>query len=304
MLSSQDLQTLKSRSSSTNTAKQPSKSNKRYLILTYMVDEQKYHYPLALAAKPKELSLAELKELYGELRVELESARSAALNDSSKNEHSFSINYEGKKNSRSQAKAKEIDQFRAENEMLRAKLARLEEQVEKKKANIEIEAAIERTKQLKESIETANLELVDWKNNIADQEERHNDLKKELALLHKKICGLLTTEKEQAARKKGEEVDKELQQVRNATKKNAAEIERLKKELEGSKAKVKELEAKAKKLNSEKEVLRKGGRKGPYSSAGSVRSYNSFNSSKKSYNSGVSSSKPKSNYSYNSYKLR
>jgi len=65
------------------------------------------------------------------------------------------------------------------------------------------------------------------------------------------------------------------------------------------------LELKAKKLNSEKEVLRKGGRKGPYSSAGSVRSYNSFNSSKKSYNSGISaSSKPKSNYSYNSYKLR
>lgn len=65
--------------------------------------------------------------------------------------------------------------------------------MEKKKANIEIEAAIERTKQLKESIETANLELVDWKNNITDQEERHNELKKELAQLHKKICGLLTT---------------------------------------------------------------------------------------------------------------
>jgi hypothetical protein len=61
---------------------------------------------------------------------------------------------------------------------------------------------------------------------------------------------------------------------------------------------------KAKKLNSEKEVLRKGGKRGPYSSAGSVRSYNSF-SSKRSYNSGASvSSKPRSNYSYNSYKLR
>lgn len=107
------------------------------------------------------------------------------------------------------------------------------------------------------------------------------------------------------AKKKGEEVEKELNQVRNGTKKNNAELLKLKKELEASKAKVKELELKAKKLNSEKEVLRKGGRKGPYSSAGSVRSYNSFGSSKKSYNSGVSaSSKPKSNYSYNSYKLR
>lgn len=68
---------------------------------------------------------------------------------------------------------------------------------------------------------------------------------------------------------------------------------------------MKELELRAKKMNSEKEVLRKGGRRGPYSSAGSVRSYNSFNSSKRSYNSGLSSdSKTRFNYSYNSYKLR
>ena len=36
--------------------------------------------------------------------------------------------------------------------MLKAKLARLEEQALKKKANIEIEAAIERTKELKEKL--------------------------------------------------------------------------------------------------------------------------------------------------------
>lgn len=48
-------------------------------------------------------------------------------------------------------------------------MQRLEEQVEKKKANIEIEAAIERIKSLKENIETANLELVDWKNLVSDQ---------------------------------------------------------------------------------------------------------------------------------------
>jgi len=58
VLSSNDLQTLKSKSSTNNTAKPPSKSNKRYLILTYMVNEQKYHYPLALAVKPRELDIA------------------------------------------------------------------------------------------------------------------------------------------------------------------------------------------------------------------------------------------------------
>jgi uncharacterized protein YajQ (UPF0234 family) len=90
--------------------------------------------------------------------------------------------------------------------------------------NIEIEAAIERTKLLKESIETANLDLVDWNNNVADQEQKHADLKKELNHLHKKICSLLTTEKEVTAKKRGEEVEKELNGVRNATKKNNIEL--------------------------------------------------------------------------------
>lgn len=55
-------------------------------------------------------------------------------------------------------------------------------------------------------------------------------------------------------------------------------------------------------------MIQKGSRRGPYSSAGSVRSFGSYNSysSKKSYgsNSNSVSSKAKSNYSYNSYKFR
>lgn len=58
-----------------------------------MTNDQKYHYPLALNVKNKEHDMAELKEIYAQLRVELESARAAALNDTSKNENSFSINY-------------------------------------------------------------------------------------------------------------------------------------------------------------------------------------------------------------------
>jgi hypothetical protein len=76
----------------------------------------------------------------------------------------------------------------------------------------------------------------------------------------------------------------------------------MKKELEGSKARVKELEIKAKKLNSEKEVIKKG-RRGPYSSASSVRSFNSFNSfnSSSRRSTGSNISKPRSNFSSNSY---
>lgn len=49
---------------------------------------------------------------------------------------------------------------------------------------------------------------MDWKNNIEEQEQNQNDLKKELLRLHKKICSLLVTEKELAAKKKGEETEK------------------------------------------------------------------------------------------------
>jgi hypothetical protein len=56
--------------------------------------------------------------------VELESVRASALNDTSKTDNSFSINYE-KKNNKNQSKIKEIDQHKSENEILKAKLARL-----------------------------------------------------------------------------------------------------------------------------------------------------------------------------------
>jgi hypothetical protein len=52
-----------------------------------------------------------------------------------------------------------------------------------------------------------------------------------MAGLHKKICKLLTTEKELGARKKGEETEKDLMLSKNITKKNGSEIDRLKKEL-------------------------------------------------------------------------
>lgn len=93
ILSSQDLYNLKNKSAPQPPGKGPSKSNKRYLILTYMTNEQKYHYPLSLAGKAKELALPQLKEMYGQLRVELEAARTAALNDTAKSDNSFSINY-------------------------------------------------------------------------------------------------------------------------------------------------------------------------------------------------------------------
>lgn len=63
-----------------------------------------------------------------------------------------------------------------------------------------------------------------------EQENTHNELKKEMNHLHRRICGLLTSEKEVVARKKGEDIEKELNQVRGITKKYTAEIDKLKRE--------------------------------------------------------------------------
>lgn len=69
ILSSQDLQVLKNKSSANTNSKSSSKSNKRYLILTFMTNDQKYHYPLALTTRTKDHQVAELKEIYAQLRV-------------------------------------------------------------------------------------------------------------------------------------------------------------------------------------------------------------------------------------------
>lgn len=58
ILSSQDLLNLKSKSAPQKPSKQPSKSNKRYLILTHMTNDQKYHYPLSLGPKNKDHTVA------------------------------------------------------------------------------------------------------------------------------------------------------------------------------------------------------------------------------------------------------
>jgi hypothetical protein len=69
ILSSQDLINLKSKSAPQKPSKQPSKSNKRYLILTYMTNDQKYHYPLAMTPKAVNHNIGDLKEIYAQLRV-------------------------------------------------------------------------------------------------------------------------------------------------------------------------------------------------------------------------------------------
>jgi hypothetical protein len=61
VLSSQDLVNLKNKGAAQKASKPSSKSNKRYLILTYMAQDQKYHYPLSLAPRVQELPLAQIK---------------------------------------------------------------------------------------------------------------------------------------------------------------------------------------------------------------------------------------------------
>lgn len=70
ILTSEDLENLKNKKSGLQ--KKPSSSsssNKRYLILTYMTNESKFHYPLSLSASKLDLPLDRLKQIYSDLRV-------------------------------------------------------------------------------------------------------------------------------------------------------------------------------------------------------------------------------------------
>lgn len=63
ILSSEDLENLKNKKSQ-STSKTTSKSNKRYIILTYMTKDTKFHYPLSLTPHNIEHSSEKLKEIY------------------------------------------------------------------------------------------------------------------------------------------------------------------------------------------------------------------------------------------------
>jgi len=61
-----------------------SATSKRYIILTYMTNEKKFHYPLSLTPNKVDLPFDQLKEIHNELRGDLEAARASALNDTQK----------------------------------------------------------------------------------------------------------------------------------------------------------------------------------------------------------------------------
>lgn len=82
-----------------------------------MTNENKFHYPISLSSSKLELPVDRLKQIYNDLRVELEAARTSALNDTQKSQ-SFSINYTNEKNRNNKNlsnvnKIKEIDQVKS-----------------------------------------------------------------------------------------------------------------------------------------------------------------------------------------------
>ena len=115
--------------------------------------------------------------------------------------------------------------------------------------------------------------------------------------LHHQISKLLVTEKESKIRKHGEDITKELNIAKATINKNNTEIEKMKQEVEKFKIKNKELEQKGKKLTTERDVIKRGGRRGPYST-GTL----SISSKASSYAGSISSKR--SAYSYNSFKYR
>jgi hypothetical protein len=79
-----------------------------------MTNDTKYHYPLSLSMKEQDNDIENLKQIYKELRVELESVRTAALNETqNKTQNSFSIEYEKKGKNKDTSKLKEVDQVKS-----------------------------------------------------------------------------------------------------------------------------------------------------------------------------------------------
>lgn len=127
-----------------------------------MANDQRVHYPLPLAVFHSENDADKLKAIYKQLREELDNQRLKAMNDTSKSEQSsFSINYE-KKGSRNHdtSHLKEIDQLKSENEILKSKLKRLQEQAQKKMGS-DMDAIVERKNELQLQLESPNMKLVD-----------------------------------------------------------------------------------------------------------------------------------------------
>jgi hypothetical protein len=64
--------------------------------------------------KEQDIDIENLKQIYKELRVELESVRTAALNETqNKTQNSFSIEYEKKGKNKETSKLKEVDQVKS-----------------------------------------------------------------------------------------------------------------------------------------------------------------------------------------------
>ncbi len=64
--------------------------------------------------KEQDNDIENLKQIYKELRVELESVRTAALNETqNKTQNSFSIEYEKKGKNKDTSKLKEVDQVKS-----------------------------------------------------------------------------------------------------------------------------------------------------------------------------------------------
>lgn len=60
------------------------KSNKRYIILTHMANDQRVHYPLPLLVFQSENESDRLQAIYKQLREELDNQRLKIMNDTSK----------------------------------------------------------------------------------------------------------------------------------------------------------------------------------------------------------------------------
>lgn len=148
ILTYQDLQVLKSRKQGGASQSQSMGStgnNKRYLILTYVVEFDKVHYPLPLNFNEAP-DIEALKGTIKRLRFEMEEMGKMTKAGGSTGNSFFSVQEKDSKDSL-------LNNFRLENEFLKSKVKKLEEEGYQKKGAVEYDLIIKTKLELEQELE-------------------------------------------------------------------------------------------------------------------------------------------------------
>lgn len=243
ILTSQDLELMKARKTQGaggpvrgNTPQSGSaNNNKRYLILTYVVEYDKVHYPLPLHFEEPDVET--MKITIRRLRMENEDLKARrSTGDRSGGTFLTGTDLPGSNSNNNAASEAMISSLRGENEALKQKLKRLEDSAQQRHGAVELDALLKRKTELEREMEemrgaherevgrlNSRIEMlereVEEKNtDLLGENNEMNNSRKTISRQQREMDGLV----------------KELEALRNNDKKQKGRLKQLEMELESS----------------------------------------------------------------------